>query len=259
MRFFYILLSITSQFVIAQSADSLNQNILDSIRLDNEFSQPWKSVEPAIIIDAYGLNLIDWDKMKADSNVVAVIHKCSEALRLDSRYKERELSAKSNGYLWGSYHLGRSGDPIEQAKFYLSQISDLETDLISLDLEDVNNPKFMDLANAEKFINYVHKVTGRYPLLYCNNNVLNQITKEYGSESSFAKCPLWYARFKNTVTDFNSNCWSNYTLWQFSCEINCEKTGECPYNVPGTAFDMDVNVFNGSKKELEKVWPLYLK
>ena len=223
-------------------------------RKEIQFSKPWEQINPSIIIDAYGLNKIDWDKMIADSNVVAVIHKCSEGLRVDNGYTERKQAAKEHGYLWGSYHLGRAGDPIEQAQFYLSQIEDLK--LISLDLEDVDNPKFMDLENALIFIDYVREQTGRYPILYCNNNVLNQINENYGHESSFAKCPLWYARFKSEVSDFSSVTWPTYTFWQFSCEINCEKTGECLYNVPGTAHDMDVNIFNGNQEELRQLWPI---
>jgi lysozyme len=224
-------------------------------RKELEFTAPWKQDNPSIIIDAYGPNPINWEEMEKDTNVIGVIHKCSEGLTVDKKYKERSEKAKELNYLWGSYHLGRSGNPIEQAKFYLAQVEDLEKDLIALDLEDIDNPKFMNLENALIFIDYVRENTGRYPVLYFNNSVLNQINEKYGTTSSFSKCPLWYARFKSEVTDFNSTTWSSYTFWQFSCEINCEKTGECLYNVPGCEFDMDVNIFNGNHQEIQMLWP----
>ena len=48
--------------------------------------------------------------------------------------------------------------------------------------------------------------------------------------------------------------WSDYTLWQFSSEINCSPTKTCLYRVPGTAYDMDVNVFNGTEAALKALF-----
>lgn len=224
-----------------------------------EFNQAWNDLEKPIIIDAYGPNPIDWDKIALDKRLKGIIHKCSQGLVKDEGYQSREQKAKSNNYLWGAYHLGTNDDPVAQADFFLSQITDIDNTLIALDLEETANPKFMNLENAEKFIQHIKLTTGRYPVLYCNNNVLKEINSKYGTNSVFAKCPLWYARFRKDIPNFEQSTWETYTLWQFSSEINCSKTGKCLYNIPGCEFDMDINVFNGSIQELEILWPIHLK
>jgi len=72
------------------------------------------------------------------------------------------------------------------------------------------------------------------------------------ADNLFARTHLWYARFKKSVTDFPAGTWKTYTLWQFSSEMNClpaDRT-QCLYTVPGTEYDMDVDVFNGTIEEL---------
>lgn len=218
------------------------------------FNQPWTDEARPIIIDPYRDNAIDWDLLQTDPRMVAIIHKASQGTRADSKYNERRQKARELGYLWGSYHLGMPGDPIQQAEFYLSIIGDFSGEVLALDLESLDESKFMSLNDAVKFIDHIRKKTGRYPLVYCNHQVLAAISEQFGKESIFAKCPLWYARFKKQISDFPKGTWETYTIWQFSCELNCEKTGECWYNVPGTAFDMDINVYNGSIAELKAKW-----
>ena len=89
----------------------------------NEFDRPWNNSKNAIIIDAYHQNSIDWDKLRTDKRVVGIIHKSTEGFALiDSKYSSRKIKAKKHGYLWGSYHLLRKGNPIKQAKFYLKTV-----------------------------------------------------------------------------------------------------------------------------------------
>ena len=220
-----------------------------------EFKQPWTDTTKAIIIDPYAENPIDWDKLLTDKRVAAVIHKASQGLETDPKYAERKKIAKEKGVLWGSYHLGMPGDPIAQADFYLSLTQKDTSELMALDIESTDSTKFMNLRNAERFVTQIHNVTGRYPLIYCNKNVLEEISETYSRSVIFSKCGLWYARFVKEIPDFNTNIWDSYSLWQFSSEINCKKTGECLYNVPGTLYDMDVNVYNGTVADLKKHWP----
>jgi len=217
------------------------------------FNQPWLNEKSVIIIDAYADNSINWEEMKTDSKVVAVIHKATEGLKGDSKYHERSKQAKENGYLFGSYHLATSEDVKQQADQYLEVIGEESIALMALDLESLDD-KHMSLKDAELFIKYIHERTGRYPYIYCNNDVFSSINEQYFDTSTFAKCHLWYARFRKEIPEWNSKIWRTYTLWQFSCELNCSKTGECLYNVAGTKYDINVNVFNGSIDELKKVW-----
>jgi GH25 family lysozyme M1 (1,4-beta-N-acetylmuramidase) len=219
------------------------------------FSEPWKDSTRAIIIDPYYENPIDFDKLITDKRVTAIIHKASQGYSADKEYARREYLAKQKGLLWGSYHMGMKGDPVQQADFYLNTANIDSTELMALDLEGLDSNYFMSLKGAERFIARIHEKTGRYPLVYCNNSVLEEISKNYNDTSIFARCGLWYARFLKELPPFSKNVWTKYSLWQFSCEVNCQKTGECWYNVPGTLYDMDVNVYNGTIEELRAKWP----
>jgi lysozyme len=222
-----------------------------------EFSSPWKNPNIAIAIDPFEGNPIDWDLLATDKRVVAIIHRATIGDRADKKYAERKIEAKKRGYKWGAYHLGKPGDPIKQADFFLGIVKPEKDDLLALDLESTDATKHMSFDEARIFIKRVAEKTGRYPIVYANNLVTKAITEQFGTTDVFSRVPLWYARFKSSVTDFPKGTWPTYTLWQFSSEINCSASdrGACLYTVPGTDYDMDVDVFNGTIEELRERWP----
>ncbi|MBC7428803.1 MAG: glycoside hydrolase family 25 protein [Bacteriovorax sp.] len=220
----------------------------------SSLNNPWKNIDSTIVIDAYEGNSIDWDKMATDKKVGAVIHRSSSGLKTDSQYTARKKIALQRGYLWGAYHLGQKGNTLAQAKLFLSLVNDEPNTLMILDLEDTGSGSFMTVDEAVVFMNYVYEQTGRTPVVYANQATTVALNSKVKTNPLFQKSKLWYARFKSSVTDFPVGIWSNYFLWQFSSEINCTATGSCLYNVPGTKFDMDVNVFYGPADELAAQW-----
>ncbi|HXT64946.1 MAG TPA: glycoside hydrolase family 25 protein [Pyrinomonadaceae bacterium] len=224
----------------------------------SEFNEPWKNPNIAIVIDPFEGNDIDWDKLATDKRVVAIIHRATIGDRVDKKYAERKIEAKRRGYKWGAYHYGKPGDPVKQADFFLETVQPEKDDLLALDLESTDFDKHMSFAEARVFVNRIKEKTGRYPLVYANNLVVKAINEQSNEDDVLANTHLWYARFKSTVTDFPKGIWNSYTLWQFSSEINChpENRAACLYTVPGTAYDMDVDVFNGTIEQLRQRWPL---
>ena len=222
-----------------------------------EFSEPWKNPKIAIAIDPYERNEIDWDLLATDTRMVAIIHRATTGDRRDRKYAERRDEAKRRGYKWGAYHLGKPGNPIQQADFFLDTAKPSADDLIALDLESVDATKHMSFDDARAFIKHIKEKTGRYPLIYANNEVTKAISEQYGADDVFAKTHVWYARFKRNVTDFPQGTWKTYTLWQFSSEQNCSPANRsaCLYTVAGTEYDMDVDVYNGTIEELRAKWP----
>lgn len=218
------------------------------------FSSPWKDQGTTIVIDAYQGNSIDWDKMASDKRMVAVIHRFAYGTRKDSKYDSRKTEAKKRGYMWGAYHLPLKGNTIAQAKMFVEEMKASPSDFMALDLEDTTNGTFMTLDEAKVFMEYVYKETGRIPVIYANHSTTLKLNAKFKDHPIISKAQLWYARFKSKVTDFPSGIWNSYFLWQFSSEINCNKTGSCLYNVPGTNYGMDINVFYGGETELRKVW-----
>ena len=223
-----------------------------------EFNEPWKNPNIAIAIDPFEGNAIDWDQLATDKRVVAIIHRATIGDRVDRKYAERKIEAKKRGYKWGAYHFGKPGDPIKQADFFLEIVKPEADDLIALDLDGTDATQHMTLEDALVFIQRIKTKTGRYPLIYANNLVTKAIAEQYGDGELFAKTHLWYARFKKSVTDFPAGTWKSYTLWQFSSEVNCNPLDRsaCLYTVPGTEYDMDVDVYDGTIEELRKKWPL---
>lgn len=220
----------------------------------NAWNSPWRRSDTTIVIDAYELNPINWNQMATDPKVVGVIHRSSIGMRVDKQYNARKAIAKQRGYLWGAYHLGSRENTIAQADLFLSLINDEEDTLMILDLEDTNNTRFMTLDQAEVFMEYIYEKTGRIPVVYANHSTTRLLNQRLANNPLIQQSKLWYARFKSSVTDFPTGIWDSYFLWQFSSEINCSKTGSCLYNVPGTLYDMDVNVYNGNEAHLRYEW-----
>lgn len=225
--------------------------------IETSFFSPWNKSSKAIVIDAYEQNGIDWDEMAKDTRMVGVIHRSSIGLRVDKKYVSRRKIAKDRGYLWGAYHLGYTGNVRSQVELFLDLVGDDEDTLMILDLEDTNNGRFMTISEAEQFMELVFERTGKIPVVYANHSTTRLLNTRVRNNILFKQAKLWYARFKSNVTDFPIGVWKNYFLWQFSSEINCSRTGSCLYNVPGTRFDMDVNVFYGTPSDLEGRWHNY--
>lgn len=251
-----------------------------------KYREPWKNSARALVIDPYEGNPLDFEKLKQEQRVAGIIHKATDfkyskklkkrVLSLDAMYLERRDKAKKRGYLWGSYHLGRAGDPILQADYYLAQTQPAEDEVMALDLEDTI-AEYMSISNALIFIRRVKEKTGRYPMLYLTNKVRLAILNKYGSAvpEEFTKSPMWYARYCRDITNVfeaapptQPKIWSSYTLWQFASEINCPtknpdakncpkmENKRCPLSAPiaGTDYKMDVNVFDGTVEQLRSRW-----
>ena len=220
----------------------------------SEFNSPWEMEDTTIVIDAYEGNSIDWDKMSQDTRMTAVIHRSGDGLRVDKKYKSRNQEAIDRGYLWGAYHLGRPGNVIAQAKLFLKTVGDHPETLLVLDIESTSSSSMMGVDDAVIFMNYIYEETGKIPVVYANHTVTKDLNNRLRNNKLFQKSPLWYARFRSNIPNFPEGIWNTYFLWQFSSEINCNRTGSCLYNVPGTRFDMDVNVFYGSREKLAESW-----
>ena len=242
--------------------------------------EPWKQRQNAIIVDAYELNSIDWEAMLKDKRIAGFIAKASDGLPESftctgdhggdtvahcktmwrkyavSRelYQTRRMVARSQGLLWGAYHLARPGNPIEQANHFLDYADPREDELMVLDLEGIDPEKYMSLEDAAVFAGHIKARTGRYPILYTNHITAKHIAANRFKHRLLSRLPLWYARYKPDIRDvFPMGNWDGYALWQFSSGQNCGKK-RCPYRVPGTLNDIDVNVAAMPASALRKTW-----
>lgn len=245
----------------------------------SEFSEPWLRSDRALVIDAYEYNEIDWQKLATDKRIAGFIGKGSDGLppayrcsgdeaekalcsALWKRYsvaKElfhtRKAMAKSLGLEWGAYHLGRPGNPIEQANHFIDFAQPGPDDLVAIDVEENDPEKWMSLEDAEEFARHIKRRIGRFPVLYTNGSTAQYIADNRARYPLLSRLPLWYARYKPEIGEhFPKGNWQNYALWQFVSQTNCNAR-KCPYRVPGTNNDIDVNVASMSADELRKAWP----
>jgi GH25 family lysozyme M1 (1,4-beta-N-acetylmuramidase) len=245
----------------------------------SEFTQPWLDRDRALVLDAYEYNPIDWTALAGDKRIVGFINKASDGVpppyrcvgdeterRLCSalwkRYSvarelflTRRMMANSLGLEWGAYHLGRPGDPIAQANHFIDYAQPGPKDLMAIDIEENDPEKWMSLADAEEFARHVWRRVGRFPVLYTNGSTAKHIADNRHRYPVLSRLPLWYARYKPDIAGhFPKGNWQSYTLWQFSAQANCNDR-RCPYRVPGTRNDIDVNVAAMTAAELRDAWP----
>lgn len=173
-----LVISLLVGFTLATLAQSL------------EFNEPWKNPKVAIAIDPFEKNEIVWDQLATDQRVVAIIHRATIGDRADLKYAERRGEAKKRGYKWGAYHLGKPGDPIKQADFFLETAKPGKDDLLALDLESPEATKYMSFDEACVFIERIKEKIGRYPFIYANNLVTKAISEQYGANEVFGKTHL---------------------------------------------------------------------
>lgn len=241
---------------------------------------PWKSADHALVIDAYEMNIIDWDAMLKDRRIAGFISKASDGLPESfsctgdhdgdtfdhcktmwrkyavSRelYQTRRLIARERGLLWGAYHLARPGNPIDQANHFLDYAEPRDDEVMVLDIEGIDAEKYMSLEDAGIFAGHIKTRTGRYPMLYTNHSTAKHIAAHRDRFPILSRLPLWYARYKPGIRNvFPLGNWEGYALWQFSSAINCNKR-RCPYRVAGTLNDIDVNVAPVNAKTLKAIW-----
>ncbi len=244
------------------------------------WNQPWKDESRALVIDAYEFNPINWTAMTQDERIAAFVSKASDGLppswtcrgldgddrRLcqnrwwkysvtQELYFTRREMAKMLGLKWGAYHLGRPGNPREQADHFIDFAKPEPDEMIALDIEDNDPDEWMSLAEAEVFAEQINIRLGRYPVLYTNGNTAEYISRNAEKYPLLSRLPLWYARYRDDITGrFPEETWPQYALWQFASMHNCTEN-RCPYRVDGTKTDIDVNVSPLTVAELKEAWP----
>ncbi|CAN7564611.1 lysozyme M1 (1,4-beta-N-acetylmuramidase) [Phyllobacterium sp. LjRoot231] len=248
---------------------------------ESEFRSPWANKERAIILDGYEHNSFNLMEIVKDQRVAAFIHKGSDGMPANyhcnrivdamqqelckriwrnysvSRelYQTRRQLAKALGLKWGAYHLGRPGNPIEQANHFIEYTDPADDELMAIDIEENDPEKFMSLQDAQIFAEHIKFRTGRYPVLYTNGTTARYIADHRLELPILSRLPLWYARYQSDIAPhFPKGNWQDYALWQFTSQNNCTER-RCPYRPPGTSRDIDVNIADMTVTELKRTWP----
>lgn len=214
---------------------------------------PWQSTSASLILDPFHQNQYTIADLKLDPRIVAIIHKATEGGTVtDKLYDSRKAEALASGYLWGSYHIGRPGDPVGQAQRYFDKVRPSPSEVIALDLEKDGGA--MTMSEAAKFIRKLHQLTGRYPLLYGGRVTVGRPIAAADVEV-FRHCPLWIVDTRDTPRGWPASLWPKYTLWQFSSELRFRYPLRSFDNRHPVSWDTDVNFYAGDRAALRAAWP----
>lgn len=226
---------------------------------------PPQLVVPGIDVSSHQ-GTIDWEALKAQTDIQWMIARSSVGLGGDSQFARNWQGAKAAGVIRGAYHFykGASGDG--QADHMARQIAaaggleagDLPPvlDLEGPDWQTVdgsrNSAPYLDdgfvIEGALRFLHRIEAISGRRPILYTGQFFhwgASQARPDLAQE--FAKYPLWLG-----IAGSNPSCmptplnaagnpfpWKEPTFWQYAI---------APAGHPGIPRpnELDLDVYNGS-------------
>ena len=187
---------------------------------------------------------IDWKKVYEAGYRFAFV-KATEGVSFKDPNFERNIEeARKVGIIVGAYHFAHpeKDSPVEEAKFFVSVAGKyIRSGYLrpALDLERGCNLGSKKLSEwVQKWIETVKVETGVEPIIYVNsyytNNCLDKSVDKYG---------LWIAHWTYSPSVLpNTGIWSNWLFWQYSDNGS----------IPGIEGRVDLDLFNGSLKDLER-------
>lgn len=188
-----------------------------------------------------GMNL-DWQRI-ADSGVKFTFLRYgvgdgSDNTGKDTTYDRNYAEARKAGILVGAYwYMWATNVPIQ-----IGLVAKLDPTTLDLPFAlDVENTAITE-ANLRLFLSEIKRITGRRPILYTRQNILDVIlgtsSREWLKEYEF-----WIAEYPNVIGDYPTRLpqgVSNWRFWQYSAEGR----------VPGHTGNIDLNYYNGSLEDL---------
>jgi GH25 family lysozyme M1 (1,4-beta-N-acetylmuramidase) len=175
----------------------------------------------------------------------------------DAKFEQNAKQIFERGQLLaGGYHwLQASVDPIKAADFYLERYRKFSFHFPPvMDFEE-KSVFGKGLANhyiwcAQTWLEYVHRQTGRLPIIYTANWYTSQF--DQSKMAWMNKYPLWVASYPWIWTILSKplmpgKIWDDWTFWQYSADNN--NRGKEFGQVGGS---IDLNWFKGSYEDLLK-------
>lgn len=140
------------------------------------------------------------DSIIRDPHAQGVIVKATQGTYYISNTCNRQYTlAKSLGKKLGLYHYAGGGNPATEAQFFIAQIKNyVGSAILILDWESYQNPAWGNTNWCCQFVNEVHRLTGVWPLIYCQESGLYQIANCANT------CGVWVAKYAS----MNWNSWT---------------------------------------------------
>lgn len=216
----------------------------------------------------YDLMRPDFDRMR-EQGILGIIHESSYPKYVrDEKYAERQNAAVGAGMLWGAYHFADATDPVRQADHFLDVVESSwrrarpggRPNEILLVLDFEKNGHYpggtMRVDQAARFVEYVHRRTGRYPGLYGSEyrlrQILNATNVRPADRQVLSRCWLWVANYHHTpgpVPPFR-----NWQMWQYTGDGVCDLPRSSHPKSIANIKNAERNIFPGGTEALRQFW-----
>ena len=184
---------------------------------------------------------IDWSKVRTDGQSFAFVKATEGGDWVNPHYVEDIQAANAAGLKTGAYHYARpAGDAKTQAANFAAQIALAPNQTLppALDIEVTEGKSAAQLEQwIEEFTSELKRLTGRTPMIYTYKYFW---MGQMNNSQKFSDMPLWLAAYQDQAPEAVGG-WKKLSFWQRS------GSGK----VAGIPTDVDMNLFNGSKQQLQ--------
>ena len=184
---------------------------------------------------------IDWSKVRTDGQSFAFVKATEGGDWVNPHYVEDIQAANAAGLKTGAYHYARpAGDAKTQAANFAAQIALAPNQTLppALDIEVTEGKSAAQLEQwIEEFTSELKRLTGRTPMIYTYKYFW---MGQMNNSQKFSDMPLWLAAYQDQAPEAVGG-WKELSFWQRS------GSGK----VAGISTDVDMNLFNGSKQQLQ--------
>ena len=184
---------------------------------------------------------IDWSKVRTDGQSFAFVKATEGGDWVNPHYVEDIQAANAVGLKTGAYHYARpAGDAKTQAANFAAQIALAPDQTLppALDIEVAEGKSAAQLEQwIEEFTSELKRLTGRTPMIYTYKYFW---MGQMNNSQKFSDMPLWLAAYQDQAPEAVGG-WKELSFWQRS------GSGK----VAGISTDVDMNLFNGSKQQLQ--------
>lgn len=158
-------------------------------------------------------------------------------LYTDSKANQNYYGAKAAGKAVAGYHFGGTGNPENEADFFIAAMSPMEeNDVLVLDCEASLAAQPDVVERCRRFMQRCHDRTGVWPLLYINLATLNA----HDWTPVLTNCGLWLAAWNNDPNATLTN--KIYVMHQYTSSGT----------VPGISGRVDLDMWFGTIDQFKK-------
>lgn len=182
---------------------------------------------------------INWSAVKRAGYGIAIIKMSGgdAGLYTDSKANANYYGAKKAGLAVAGYHFGGTGNPENEADFFVAAMSPLEAnDVLVLDCEAGLANTSDVVSRVQRFMNRCHSRTGLWPLLYINLATLNA----HNWSGVLKNSGLWLAAWNNNPNAMLTN--HPYVMHQYTSSGS----------VPGINGRVDLDMWFGTLAQFQK-------